>query len=262
MPTPRRPRSVWSAVVPVVTGLAGLLFATSATTAQGTDLRGDRPDLPALIRAREAEVAREARRNDDLRARIAAREATLPTGGALRDLRSRQAHLEEEAGLTAVSGPAVRVSLDDAGLDAASLPEGVSVDDVVVHQQDVQAVVNALWAAGAEAMTIQDQRVISTSAVRCVGNTLILRGRVYSPPFVVTAIGDQDALLAGLEKDPDVAVYREYVDRLGLGYHVERLQATFGPASGTIRPVHARLVSTGTTADPSTPETPRPSGRP
>ena len=163
---------------------------------------------------------------------------------------------------TGVSRRHAGMSLDDAGLDAASLPEGVSVDDVVVHQQDVQAVVNALWAAGAEAMTIQDQRVISTSAVRCVGNTLILRGRVYSPPFVVTAIGDQDALLAGLEKDPDVAVYREYVDRLGLGYHVERLQATFGPASGTIRPVHARLVSTGTTADPSTPETPRPSGRP
>ena len=50
-------------------------------------------------------------------------------------------------------------------------------DDLVVHQGDVQAVVNALWAGGAEAMSIMDVRVISTSAVRCVGNTLLLHGR-------------------------------------------------------------------------------------
>lgn len=262
MTTTRRPRSVWTWVVPLVTGMAGLLFATSATTAQGTDLRGDRPDLLALVRAREAEVARESRRNDELRESIAAREAALPAGAALSDLRRQEARLEEQAGLTTVTGPAVRVSLDDAGLDAASLPEGVSVDDVVVHQQDVQAVVNALWAAGAEAMTIQDQRVVSTSAVRCVGNTLILGGRVYSPPFVVTAIGDQNALIAGLDKDPDVAVYREDVDRLGLGYRVDRLQATFGPSTGAVRPVHARPVTSGTAAASSSTGSPSPTARP
>ena len=248
-----RARSAWTWAVPVVTGLAGLLFATSATTARGTDLRGDRPDLPALVQAREAEVAREARANDALRAQIAAREAALPAGPTLRTLRTQEADLEKAAGLTAVQGPAVRVSLDDAGLDAASLPEGVSVDDVVVHQQDVQAVVNALWAAGAEAMTIQDQRVVATSAVRCVGNTLILGGRVYSPPFVVTAIGDQNALATGLEKDPAVALYREYADRLGLGYRVERLQATFGPSTGTVRPAHARPLTSPTTPPVRTP---------
>ena len=73
----------------------------------------------------------------------------------------------------------------------------MSVDDVVVHQQDVQGVVNALWRGGAEAMMVMDQRIISTSAVRCVGNTLILQGRVYSPPFTVTATGDP-ALLDGM----------------------------------------------------------------
>ena len=74
------------------------------------------------------------------------------------------------------------------------LPEDASPDDLVVHQQDVQAVVNALWPGGAEAMQIMDQRVITTSAVRCVGNTLILQGRVYSPPFQITAIGDPQRL--------------------------------------------------------------------
>ncbi len=59
----------------------------------------------------------------------------------------------------------------------------MSPDDLVVHQQDVQAVVNALWAGGADAVQVMDQRLLSTSAVRCVGNTLLLNGRVYSPPY-------------------------------------------------------------------------------
>ena len=57
--------------------------------------------------------------------------------------------------------------------------------------------VNALWSGGAEAMQIMDQRVIATSAVRCVGNTLILQGRVYSPPYTITAIGDPERLRPG-----------------------------------------------------------------
>ena len=64
--------------------------------------------------------------------------------------------------------------------------------------------VNALWAGGAEAMMLMDQRVISTSAVRCVGNTLILQGRVYSPPYVITAIGDQDGMKQALDQSPEV----------------------------------------------------------
>ena len=52
-----------------------------------------------------------------------------------------------------------------------------------MHQQDIQAVVNALWAGGAEAMTIQGQRVISTTGIKCVGNTVVLHGVPYSPPY-------------------------------------------------------------------------------
>lgn len=236
----RRPRSVWTFVVPVISLLAGLLFATSAATARGTDLRGGRSDLPDLIRSQAVQVERRAQDNARLRQQIAEQEASLPGAPRLQQLREREAGLEAQAGLQAVRGPAVRVSLDDAHRSADSLPEGVSVDDVVVHQQDVQAVVNALWAAGAEAMTIQDQRIVATSAVRCVGNTLILDGRVYSPPFVITAIGDQATLQAGLDADPAVLVYREYAGRLGLGYRVEHLDAEFGPYTGTVHPVHAR----------------------
>ena len=127
------------------------------------------------------------------------------------------------------------VSLDDAHRSAASLPKPYGPDDIVVHQQDVQGVVNALWAGGAEAMMIQDQRVISTSAVQCVGNTLLLQGRVYSPPYVITAIGDADRLRASLDRDPSVQIYREWVDAVGLGWDVRQADAVELPAyTGTI----------------------------
>ena len=82
----------------------------------------------------------------------------------------------------------------------------------------MQAVVNALWAGGAEAMSIMDVRVISTSAVRCVGNTLLLHGRVYSPPFKIMAIGDPAALQQALASSEGVRLFRDAVDDFQLGY--------------------------------------------
>jgi uncharacterized protein YlxW (UPF0749 family) len=111
----------------------------------------------------------------------------------------------------------------------------------VVHQQDVQSVVNALWAGGAEAMMLQDQRVISTSAVRCVGNTLLLQGRVYSPPYVITAVGDVTGMRQKLDADPSVTIYRQYADLLGLRYDVEDKARLSLPAyAGSLDLVHAR----------------------
>ena len=96
----------------------------------------------------------------------------------------------------------------------------MSPDDLVVHQQDLQAVVNALWAGGAQGVEVMDQRLLATSAIRCVGNTLILRGRVYSPPFTVTAVGDQRGMRGALVTAPGLIIYRQWVDLVGLGYQV------------------------------------------
>ena len=90
--------------------------------------------------------------------------------------------------------------------------------------------VNALWTGGAEAMTIMGKRVISTTAVRCVGNTLLLQDAVYSPPFVIAAIGEPARLVAALDADPDVSVFRQYVAVYGLGYRVTRASAGTLPA--------------------------------
>ncbi|MFC7574776.1 DUF881 domain-containing protein [Klenkia terrae] len=81
--------------------------------------------------------------------------------------------------------------------------------------------VNALWAAGADGVTIMGQRLIATSAVRCVGNVLLLQGRTYSPPFVVTAVGDADAMRERLGQSYEVSLLQQAVDRFGLTYRVE-----------------------------------------
>lgn len=91
-------------------------------------------------------------------------------------------------------------------------------------------------------MMLMDQRIINTSAVRCVGNTLLLQGRVYSPPFTITALGDPNKLLAALESSPEVRIYREYVETVGIGYEVKVHEQTNFP--GYNGPVHITKART------------------
>ncbi len=214
----------WSIIVPLVVFLAGLLFATTATTARGTQLREDRRvQLSDAIRQRQVDVRRAERQAAGLRGQVDAdttRQGRSDT--RIRGQQNRYRGSRPAAGLSAVHGPGLSVVLDDAPRRPdRALPAGASADDVVVHQQDVQAVVNALWAGGAEAMTIMDVRVISTSAVRCVGNTLLLSGQVFSPPFRVVAIGDESRMRAALDASPGVRAYRAAVADWGLGYDVK-----------------------------------------
>lgn len=147
-------------------------------------------------------------------------------GGEVQSAEREQqlADLGLAAGLVAVAGPGVRVTLDDSELDRA--PTG-NVNDLVVHSQDVQAVVNALWKAGAEAVAINGQRLVSTSAVLCVGNTLLLNGTVHSPPYTVSAVG------AGKDRfEADSLVRRLHDDAttFGLRFSVARMDDVEVPA--------------------------------
>jgi uncharacterized protein YlxW (UPF0749 family) len=206
--------------VPVVFVVVGLLATTSAQTARGTDLRSSgRSSTADVIREQQHRADQEEARVTALRRQVdALTTRSNPSSSLLRELNARVSSLAQVAGTTAVRGPAITVKLDDA--PQGSVPSGFTPDDMVVHQQDVQAVVNALWAGGAEAMMLMDQRVISTSAVRCVGNVLILQGRVYSPPYIIRAIGDQNRMRAALDRSSALRIYRQYVDVLGLGYQI------------------------------------------
>jgi len=221
------------------------MFATSAQTSQGTDLRSSgRTDLVDVVRARNLSVRQRAQSVKDLQDQVDALTAQVaPGNAAVSRLRATATKLAPTVGTQAVTGPELSVSLDDAKRTAASLPKGYTADDIVVHQQDVQSVVNALWAGGAEAMMLQDQRVISTSAVRCVGNTLILQGRVYSPPYVIRAIGDVSAMRAALNQSPQVTIYRQYADLLGLGYDVtSKGEASFPAYTGSVGLLYATAL--------------------
>ena len=146
--------------------------------------------------------------------------------------------------LEELRGEAVSVTLNDAPPDATVKLPGYpepQPNDLVIHQQDLQAVVNALWQGGAKGIKVMDQRLISTSAVRCVGNTLILQGRVYSPPYKVTAVGDPEQLQKALSASPEIQNYMLYVNAYGLGWKVEEDGAVTLPGySGTVDLHYAR----------------------
>ena len=144
--------------------------------------------LADLIEAEQRETAALRREVAALRADIETERArSAERLGLTTSRREELDEIELQAGLVPLEGAGLQVTLDDSKLDEP--PPGGNVNDLVIHSQDVQAVVNALWRAGAEAMSINGQRLVGTSAVLCVGNTLLLNGTVHSPPYVVTAVG-------------------------------------------------------------------------
>lgn len=219
--------------------LAGFMIATSAVASRGTDLRPARNDnLIDLVQA-------QAHRNRELTSRAGTLRAEVDQLSDQAGVDPKaQKQLDEAsklAGLTPVKGPAVRVTLTDAPLDVQ--PAGVDDDLLVVHQQDIQMVANVLWAAGAEAMTIQDQRVTSITGIKCVGNTVVLRGVPYAPPYVITAIGDPDAMLAALANSHEVAIYQQYVDAYRLGWKQELLREVTLPGYSGALDIHTSKVT-------------------
>jgi uncharacterized protein YlxW (UPF0749 family) len=232
-PRRRGERTLWTVLVPVVALVAGLLFATSGTTARGTDLRaGESTQLSSLVEQRNRVIERQQQELAGLQQQVQAlTDQAASRDGAVAQAQSQGAAGMAAAELTPVSGPGMEITLDDAPRESgAGLPSGARPDDLVIHQSDVQGVVNALWAAGAEGVAIMGHRLIATSAVRCVGNTLLLQGRTYSPPFVVTAVGDADQMRSRLAASPEVALLQQAVDDFGLTYAVRPLRSVDVPA--------------------------------
>ncbi|MEU6809507.1 DUF881 domain-containing protein [Streptomyces sp. NPDC046831] len=218
----RRPRPV-RILTGAVFALAGLLFFTSFDTAKGTNIRTDTSllKLSDLVQER----SHKNKELDDSNAALRDDVETLAErdNGSTRAQDDLLAGLEKNAGTRPLKGRAITVTLNDAPPNATAKLPGYpepQPDYLVIHQQDLQAVVNALWQGGAQGIKVMDQRLISTSAVRCVGNTLILQGRVYSPPYKITAVGDPDRLKRALADSPAIQNYMVYVNVYGLGWKV------------------------------------------
>lgn len=141
-----------------------------------------------------------------------------------------------------VSGPGVVVSLSDSADDFVA-DQGTNVNDMVVHQQDVDAVVNALWRGGAEAIAVQGVRLASDTPLRCVGNVILVGTRAYAPPYVIEAIGPPEEMTASIESDERVQSFRRDARRYEMGWE-------FSQASFLVLPA-ATEVSTPKLAEPS-----------
>jgi uncharacterized protein YlxW (UPF0749 family) len=203
---------------------AGFLLAASTLTANGSDIRVERPaQLRDLVQNEANKIDKLENNLIDIQSEI----EEITNGSVRSEIESTQVRIQQlspVAGFTSMVGPGLVVTLNDAPQVDLSTPESErpDVNDLLIHQEDVQSVVNALWAGGAQGVSLMGKRVIATSAVKCVGNTLLLHGKVYSPPFRIEAIGDVTKLTKSLRDDPNVAILQDYVDLFGLVYEVQR----------------------------------------
>ena len=173
---------------------------SAPTNSEGTDLRPGRyTDLAALVDA-------EADEYDELQDRVADLDAevdglTEPVGRPGRQPlpAARSSDSRTRPGSTPRTGPGVTVTLSDAPEEVIDVDAPSDMNLLVVHQQDIQAVVNAMWKGGAEAVTIQGQRVISTTGIKCEGNAVLLQGVPYPQPYVIEAVGDPAALIRRID---------------------------------------------------------------
>lgn len=207
-PQPHRSRGWWRVGTPSVLIVCGALFVASAANSEGTDLRPGRyTDMASLARTESAQYAELERRVKELNAEVDALTKAVDDDTVKRIQRKIE-RMEDPAGLTPRSGPGVTVTLSDAPEDLInSTTQDINL--LVVHQQDIQAVVNAMWKGGASAVTIQGQRVVSTTGIKCEGNSVQLQGVPYPQPYEITAIGSQPAILASIATDDYLQIYRD-----------------------------------------------------
>ncbi|MBP2665514.1 MAG: hypothetical protein H6Q76_494 [Firmicutes bacterium] len=100
------------------------------------------------------------------------------------------------AGYVAVEGPGLVVTIDDS---KRAIKPGENPNLYLIHDDDMLKVINELWAAGAEALSINEQRLVVGSEIRCVGPTIMVNDTRYSPPYEIRAIGDPKTLEASLK---------------------------------------------------------------
>lgn len=206
----------------VIVLAAGIAIGATADVAQGTDLRSEQGlNLKELVVDRVNSVEFRESRNADLRSEVD--QLILENWSSeLIDLRNQLISAKVEAGLTEVDGAGLIVTLDDAPYDpTGELDPDFDPNWLLIHQEDIEIVVNALYAGGAEAVSLMDQRIVSISDIKCVGSTLLINGRVYSPPFVIKAVGPIKQMQKSLKNDRGVWYIEDMATTFNLFYSVQ-----------------------------------------
>lgn len=176
--------------------IAGYLLAVSINAGRSAALVEDErhAQLVELVREQRERVGEMAATLEELEQQLSITEeqaaAKVP---ALDDMLRRA---EFEAGIAAVTGPGVVVTLFDAPVGCTGARYLCRVQDY-----DLQLAANTLFAAGAEAVAINNQRIIATTAIRSAGLQITANYRYLAAPYEVRAVGDADALAAAIRRD-------------------------------------------------------------
>jgi len=242
--TATRIRGSLAAVLALVGFLT--LVASSGVKQAKRGAESRRAGLVKLIHTRQGEVDSLGKELVRLRADVVEARRRLSTTSAdeARHLRDVQMW----AGTTPMSGRGVEVRLSDSrrGRKAERDQESLSVHDV-----DLQLVVNALWAAGGEAVAVNGQRLVSTSPIRAAGETITVNFRPLVPPYKVEVIGVDKKQF---ERSAVARRFRQWVEDYGLGFSVKARSKIVVPAyAGTLQLSSARPADPAPAAPPSSP---------
>jgi len=224
--TRRAPRVVTLLLLAAVLGLA-IAAATLALRQPPTAAIAARQLLEKQIQQRTDDVAATQARITRLSGQIQTLQGDALGSTATELARSVQSE-SVAAGTVAVTGPGLRVVLSDA---PATDPE-TQDPDARVQDIDLQVLVNGLWAAGAEAIAINGQRLTATSAIRSAGDAVLVDMVALSSPYTVDAVGNAGRLQANLA-------------RTAAGQHIATLRTTYGIGVDTSSQRHLELPGSG-----------------
>ncbi len=232
----RRRGALLVALTMVVAGvLAAVTYDQAAARVQGR--QEIRAALVDDIRSESDASDELAAQLEDLRAEVTrARDELLASSTTGQQALDDLAAAEAGAAAVPVTGPGLLVTLANAGSGADDDPVGGHGEGDVrgrVRDGDIQLVVNALWAAGAEAISINGQRLGPTSAIRFAGEAVLVDFRPVTNPYEISAIGDPETLSSGFLSSPEVGSLALIEETYGLRFDFSRKDDLSLPAANT-----------------------------
>jgi len=122
--------------------------------------------------------------------------------------------LKEQVGLMEKRGTGVVVTLDDA-------PSGRATSDNITHAADLRDIVNVLWRNGAQAISINGERIVFNTSIDCIVNTILINNTRTTPPYTIIAIGDSRQLSNALKNSANLPEIAKRVKNQGLIFRVK-----------------------------------------
>jgi uncharacterized protein YlxW (UPF0749 family) len=220
-PNADRTRLAHSLVLLLPAVLFGLLVSVQWRTQSERNELTIRYNTPLLDAAKTLQNEQTALKGQlaDLRAELDQIQVSASTqSGAGKELQARIDDLKKVAGLSERTGDGVLITLDDAR-SASAIKD---VEKSICHNTDLTDIVNQAWRGGAEAIAINDERIVGSSSIYCVGSTIMVNGTLMSPPFSVVVIGPPNDLLASYDDPSQLRDIKQRRDVYGLGFRVSR----------------------------------------